>query len=61
MSKRRVDVILGWALLVGFLGSGCHLEAAQPEPGKDKAKSGAEPFSPYAYLLSTDQSIQFFQ
>src|SRR5438132_5847752 len=48
-------------LLVGFLTAGCHLQAAQPETGKDKPKTAAEPFSPYAYLLSTDQAIHFFE
>src|SRR5205823_7423904 len=39
----------------------CRLATAQSDPAKDMTKTLAKPFSPYAYLLSTDQSIQFFQ
>jgi tetratricopeptide (TPR) repeat protein len=55
MNIQMVAVIVGAALLV------YPLQAAQPEPGKEKAQAATEPFSPYAYLLSTDQAISFFQ
>lgn len=61
MNRQKVNIVFTGVLLAGLLGESCRLEASQPEPGKDKAKSGAEPFSPYAYLLSTDQAIHFFQ
>jgi tetratricopeptide (TPR) repeat protein len=61
MNTPKVHVILRAALLLGVLSTGCLLEAAQPEPGKDRAKTAAVPFSPYAYLMSTDQAINFFQ
>lgn len=61
MNARKIIVVLAGALLVGCFCAGGFLAAAQPEPGKEKPKAASEPFSPYAYLLSTDQAIHFFQ
>src|SRR5438874_7961686 len=61
MNTRKIAVILERALLVCLAGSGCLVQAAQPEASPNQGKSANEPFSPYAYLLSTDQAINFFQ
>src|SRR5438067_7916538 len=61
MNTRKIAVIFEGALLVCLAGSGCLVQAAQPEASPNQGKSANEPFSPYAYLLSTDQAINFFQ